>query len=844
MNNHQILKTDPFNISSPERDFSLFEFKQTLQRRWKPALAIATVVFAGISSVTFLQSPKYRSESIILLDNDQKNQVMAPVIPGMSGSQQMFMPFKDLSTEIMILKSRSLISKAMSESKEAFGNLTLLDVQENLSIQQAKNADMLVISYVDRSPERAKEILDALAKIYVDHSLEKQRLQATNAVKFIDERMPETKQELSKSARAIREFRQRYKMNDPDEYALRISELKYNLEQQAKATEIELSRTRKNHQQLRSQLAKLGQNPDTSVVYTVLGQDRVYQDLASQLKDLESQYAIGRASFYDNYPGMEDVKAQREELQKLLRERAQQVLGKTVERININQVSFSQGGTTSVVQSPGTSSTASSSISSSSTSATPTESANTSESSTTPNNTSESSPSANPTTSNEGSKSSPSRTSTSGSSQFKISKGGTKVSAGGSILQTLTGQLIEAENEATILQAQLEAIQKAKAQIETNFANLPKLQQIFAELKRELEVKSQAASFLMGRRQEMEIAAAAEVAPWQVVDPPFLPNVPVSPNIPRNLLMGLMAGGILGIGYALLLQKLDQRLKQVDEVRVLTQLPVLGTIPKVENPLININTDAKDQLQSYQYSSFTEAMRYLAMNLRYLIIETGRIKVLTMTSATSSEGKTTVTYNLGLVLAELGWRVLVVDADMRKPRVHKLAQKANKEGLSSAIASDRPWQDFIHTDIATNLHVMTAGPTSPNPVALLNSHKMKHLVEEWREIYDYVLIDTPPVGVMADAQSLATQGDGVIVVSGIQRTTRTALSHSMEFLRGSQCNLVGFVANMVEKEFDSYSYSYYDYYYNQHSVSEENGNSNENHVEGKLQNILQQFRRR
>jgi polysaccharide biosynthesis transport protein len=836
MNNHQILKTDPFNISSPESDLSLFELKQTLHRRWKPALAIATVVFAGISLVTFLQTPKYRSESIILLDNDQKNQAMAPIVPGMSGSERMFMPYKDLSTEIILLQSRSLITKAMSKSKEAFGDLSLSAVLANLSIQQAKNADMLVVSFTDTNPERAKSILDALADTYVDYSLEKQKLQATNAVKFIDDRMPETKDELNKSARAIREFRQRYKINDPDLYAMGVSELRQRLEEQAKATEIELNRTRKNHQQLRSQLAKLGQNPDTSIVYTVLGQDQVYQNLASQLKDLESQYAIGRASFYENYPGMEDVKAQREELQKLLRERAQQVLGKTLYRINVDRVSFSQGEIASITGSSVTSSSASPS-------STPTESANTAAASANPEE------SATSKESTESSNSSPSSTRTSGGSQFKISKGSTKVSSGGSILQTLTGKLIEVENEATILQAQLEAIQKAKTQIETNFANLPKLQQIFTEMKRELEVKSQAMNYLMGKRQEMEIAAAAEVAPWQVVDPAFLPNAPVSPNITRNLLLGLVAGSILGIGYALLLQRLDQRLKQVDEVRILTQLPLLGTVPKVEQPLIKINSNAKEQLQTYQYSSFTEAMRYLAMNLRYLIIETGRIKVLTMTSATSSEGKTTVTYNLALVLAELGWRVLVVDADMRKPRIHKLAQLANQQGLSSAIASDRPWQDFLHTDIAQNLHVMTAGPTSPNPIALLNSNKMKHFVEEWRETYDYVLIDTPPVGVMADAQSLATQGDGVIVVSGIQRATRTALNHSMELLRGSQCNLVGFVANMVEKEFDYYGYSYYDHYYNQPSSQltggdDENNNSNGHDRENGVQKFLQQFRRR
>jgi polysaccharide biosynthesis transport protein len=434
MNNHQILKTDPFNIASPENDLSLFELQQTIQRRWKPALAIATVVFTGISLVTFLQSPKYRSESIILLDNDQKNQAMAPIVPGMPGGQGMFMPYKDLSTEIILLQSRSLVFKAMNKSKDAFGDLSLSAVLNNLSIQQAKNADMLVVAFTDTNPERAKSVLDALAESYVDYSLEKQRLQATNAVKFIDERMPETKQELGKSARAIREFRERYKINDPDEYALKVSELRQGLEQQAKATEIELSRTRKHHQQLRSRLASLGQNPDTSVVYTVLGQDQVYQNLASQLKDLEAQYAIGRASFYENYPDMEDVKAQREELQKLLTERAQQVLGKTVERINIDRVSFSQAGIASVSSSPAASSAVSNNISSASASATPAESAKTSEASATPAESAKTSEAS----ATDGSKSSPSQTRTSGSSQFKISKGGTRVSAGGSILQTLT----------------------------------------------------------------------------------------------------------------------------------------------------------------------------------------------------------------------------------------------------------------------------------------------------------------------------------------------------------------------------------------------------------------------
>jgi capsular exopolysaccharide synthesis family protein len=313
----------------------------------------------------------------------------------------------------------------------------------------------------------------------------------------------------------------------------------------------------------------------------------------------------------------------------------------------------------------------------------------------------------------------------------------------------------------------------------------------------------------------------------------------------RGLVLALVAGGFLGVATALLLQQLDQRVKQVEEVKQLTQLPLLGTIPKVEQPLVEVNTDSREGLRSYEYSSFTEGVRALAMNLRYLMIETGKIKSLALTSATSAEGKTTVTYNLGLVLAELGLRVLIVDADMRKPKMHKLAKLSNENGLSNAIATDRPWSDLVQTGAIDNLHLITAGPTSPNPIALLNSEKMKQLVQQWREAYDYVLVDTPPIGVMADAKTAANLVDTLVFVTGMERANRRAIANSLETLRGSQCNIAGFVANLVDRDFDYYAYSYYDSYYNQHSSNgNDNGNGSGHESQGRLQQIVQQFRRR
>lgn len=801
-----LIRPEIIHLPVQETGFSIADLKQIVYRKWKPALAIATTVFAGIFLPTLLQTPQYQSETLLLLNN-QKTQQAAPIAPNSLSSQPTatsYYSLKDFSTEILILRSYSLVSKAVRQSPEVFGELTASDVIGNLSITQASvgeiPTDVLIVSYTDPDPVKAKAILEVLGSTYVEYSLERQRSQATNAVKFIDEQLPESQQELNKAAEAIRRFRQQYNVVDPNEYALQVGQFRQALEQQAKETEITLSRTQRQYREISRQIAELGQNPETIIPYTVLGQDQVYQTLATQLRDLETQYAVGSVNFNDNYPIMEDLKLKRAELQKLLRERAEQILGSAVSKVALDKVAVTQTIASSPVGTEASGTTGSAS----------------------------------------GTETSGTTSSGSGTETF-----GTQVSASGSTLQVLANQMLQVQNEYAALQSQLEGIRQAKAQVETTFKQIPQLQQIFAELQRQLEVKSQAVNYLLQRRQELQISAAEEIAPWQILDAPYLPTIPISPNIMRGLVLALVAGGFLGVATALLLQQLDQRVKQVEEVKQLTQLPLLGTIPKVEQPLVEVNTDSREGLRSYEYSSFTEGVRALAMNLRYLMIETGRIKSLALTSATSAEGKTTVTYNLGIVLAELGLRVLIVDADMRKPKMHKLAKLSNENGLSNAIATDRPWSDLVQTGAIDNLHVITAGPTSPNPIALLNSDKMKQLVQQWREAYDYILVDTPPIGVMADAKTAANLVDTTVFVTGMERANRRAIANSLETLRGSQCNIAGFVANLVDRDFDYYAYSYYDSYYNQHSSNgNDNGNGSEHESQGRLQQIVQQFRRR
>ncbi|WP_036479512.1 polysaccharide biosynthesis tyrosine autokinase [Myxosarcina sp. GI1] len=799
--NNNIIRPDIIdfsNINSQETSFSLVDLKQIVYRRWKPALAVGIVAFTGFFLSTILKTPQYRSETLILLETPQ-NQQAASVAPTETPASK-FYSIKDLSTEIFVLRSNSMVAGAIDNLKDRYPNISVSQVVGNLSIYQAATneipTDVLVVSYTDADPEKAKAVLEALGSTYVNYSLEKQRSQATKGIEFINSQLPKAQEELDDAAKALRQFRQVNQINDPEASATLATGTKLTIEEQIRGTEIAIDLKQKQVKVLEKQLAELGQDSEIMVAASVLGQDGVYTNLATELKEIETQYNLGKVNFRDSYYVMEDLKERQKELKKLLKERARQVLGNSVSPAIVDRVVLAQGNNnTALTPQTDASATADNTASSSQ-----------SDSGTTAKNAQE------------------------------------DINSEGSILLSFANQKLRLETEIATLQSELAGLKQSKLQAENTFQSIPQLQQTYTELQRQLGLKSEAYNYLLGRRQELEIAEAGETAPWRILNAPFLPSKPVSPDIKQGLFMSLAAGVFLGIATAFILQQLDQRVKQVEEVKQLTKLPVLGIIPRVDEPQIDINIHTTRRSYSY-YSSFTEGLRSLAMNLRYLMIETGRIKTLAITSSTSAEGKSTITHNLGLVLAEFGLRVLIVDADMRKPKIHKLAQLPNQSGLSDAITQEEDWTNYVQTGTVENLSIITSGETSPNPIALLNSDKMKQLINQWQQAYDYVLLDTPPIGVIADAKSIASQIDSFLFIAGIQRVNRKAIGNSLEILRSSQCNIAGVVANMVDPEFDYYAYSYYDSYYNQ-SASNADGNEDRQESESRISNIMQQFRRR
>lgn len=695
----------------------LFIIFVALRRQWKTALAIMLTIFTGVAIKTKQSPYEFQSEMLILMDKGESVPVIDVRSPEQSTPQ-------DLSTEIEILRSKPLVAKAISKIQQDYPDLgspeKIEKVINKILIRQQKDANVLIVSYKDTSPEKTKAVLDALGITYVRYGSDRQKSQAGKAIEFIQEQLPAAQQSLDEVALKIQEFQQDYGIIEPETYATDIAKLQQDLAKQNQELEKSITRTQSQYEELRQQLQSIGQNPEIALSQSILSQDTVYQNLAKQLKEIESKYAMERTRLKDTHPSIEDLKLQRESVENLLENRAIELLGTTVSQVNLQQVSgYGENHQTTANQ--------------------------------------------------------------------------------------LVSQLLQSEMELVSQQRELESVKQAEAEVNNRFQQIPQLRQTYIELQRQFEVKANAVNHFLGKIQELEILESQEIATWEILEPSYLPEYPVSPNVKGNYVLGLVAGGIVGIALALILDRCDPKLKDIEELRQLTELPIIGMIPKVRKPSVIAKSRDNRLFRNYQYLAFTESLRSLVMTVGNLVCSPGKAKIIVVASTSHNEGKSTISYNLGVLMAELGHRVLVVDTDLRKPSIHHLAHQPNLAGISTILSEDQHWYNLVHTGTVKNLDVITSGPIySSNPGVLLDSPKMKQLLDEWRNVYDYVLLDTPPITVTADAQSLGKNADSIIFVAALDRTNREPVSQALEILQRSKCSISGLVVNLVNIDYSTY----------------------------------------
>ena len=711
-------KTTYVGKYAADDSFKLAKFLRVLRKRWIVVAAVAAAIFAGNTYYVFTRTPLYKSSASLLINNSTIA-VSDIQIPGSPSSSTI-----NLGTEVSILKSRPLIEIAISKMRESplasvYKDIDAAQIMQGLEITPDKNALILRMIYTDTDPKRAKEVLNALSQTYFEYSLSDRRTKSSTAIKFIQEKLPQIKLQLDKSALAVTQFRKTYNIVDPDTYAASVYSMREALEKQAQDLQIRIAQVQQQYEVIGRQV---GKTPEAAISGAILQQDTPYQSLVKQFQEVETNYFLERTRFREDHPNVVALKDRRNELYRLLEVRAQSVVGV-------------RAGTANLANEPNS-----------------------------------------------------------------------------AIQQTLATQLFEAQTSLAVSQAQLESIRNAQSEVSAVFSQIPQIQQKFVEIQRQLALDTATYNKLTEKLEELRIAEAQEISSWRVLEPALIPTRPSSPDIERGLLTGAIAGLGLGILAALLLDKLDQRIREVEEVKELIDIPLLGSIPMTDVTSLNFAFN-QGVLPSSNYYAFKESLSALALNLRYLGTD-NTVKLIAFTSSVPSEGKSTLTYNLAMILATLGYKILLVDADLRKPTLHKLSRLSNKVGLSTILATPIPWQDVFHVGNETgNLHIITSGSLPPNPMLLLESTKMAALFQEWRQQYDYVLVDTPPVIGITDAQCLTSKVDTFILVAAINRSTRSGISKALEVLENARANVSGLLINMIGESDSEYHYGYYDQYY-------------------------------
>lgn len=263
---------------------------------------------------------------------------------------------------------------------------------------------------------------------------------------------------------------------------------------------------------------------------------------------------------------------------------------------------------------------------------------------------------------------------------------------------------------------------------------------------------------------------------------------PVAPQLRLFLVLGAGAGLLFAVVIAIVRELMDTSIRDIREARAIAKAPVLGTIP------YDTALRASPLIGTMSTSSQAEAFRKVRTNLQFVGAAT-QADVILVTSAVPQEGKSVSASNLGLSLAELNKRVLVIDADLRRPRQAEYFDIANGAGLSNVLAGQVPVEDVIQPWGDVKLSVLPSGEIPPNPAELLGSAAMSELIERLRPEFDHIIIDSPPILPVTDATVLAGQVDGVVLVVRLSKTSRQTLSETIVVLETAEALPIGVIAN-------------------------------------------------
>ncbi len=366
------------------------------------------------------------------------------------------------------------------------------------------------------------------------------------------------------------------------------------------------------------------------------------------------------------------------------------------------------------------------------------------------------------------------------------------------------------------LKQQESLLTKAVKAQEEKILNLKDKSVSYNILKREWETNRQLYKGLLERMKEVSVMSGMEKNTASVIDVARVPMGPSSPNLLLNSMIGSLLGLMSGLGLAFFLNFMDKRVKNIDDLELLVKLPSLGLVPHIE-----VAENSSLDMESIVSPSgvCAEAYRSVRTSLMYSTAK-GLPKSLMVTSSTGAEGKSSASINLSIALARNGSKVLLVDADLRKPRLHKVFSVPSGPGLTETLVSEeRP--NIYSVNQVENLDFMPSGVRPPNPAEILGSSRVTEFVDALSNDYDVILFDSCPILGLADAVAMSTRVDGVIYMVAGDKSDREMVKRSVSRLKSVNATILGTVLNNVDVNDGRSPYLYYQYQYGELNKSVE-----------------------
>ena len=737
-----------------EDSIDLRQLTTIVKHRLRLICAIAFGVTAVAAIVTLNQEPKYQGSFKVLVEpvSEEKEDPLEVLEQDFGGL--------DYETQIEVLRSPRVLNPIVETLDDKYPEIEYSELitasKSPLQITQLDDTKILEISYVDTDPKKIQFVLDNLAEAYLRYSLEERRVNVRQGIDFVESQLPEVEARVDELQTKVQRFRQRYNLLDPEKQSEILAQQQVEYEQKYFDTQTQLKETRSLYTLLQQQL---GLEPQQALAASYLSESPRYQNLLDELQQVELELAKESARFSSENPVVQSLEDKRERLSSLLQQEAGGILGQNLSNAVENSPNLTSPST---------------------------------------------------------------------------------------LRLELNQKYIEAANEIQILELRERVLEQAIAELDDLSEQMPVIARQYTDLNRQLTVATESLNRFLTAQEELQLKGAQQAIPWQTISQPEVQEDPISPNPPRNIALALISGLMLGCAAAILAERLDPVFHSSEELKESINLPILGMIPvqkdlqpldeleakpkpekvnlpqlQIGNTTLNLNrsfksapTSTVDSKQKwYGASPFLESFRSLNTNIKLLGSDTS-IRSFVISSSIPSEGKSTVSCHLAQAAAAMEQKVLLIDADLRRPQVHRWIGIENNKGLSNVLATGLDIEEaIVKVPQWDNLSVITAGEIPPDPTRLLSSQKMYALMERLKTSrkYDLIIYDTPPILGFADGRILSSHTDGVILVVRIGKTDRSLLKQNIDNIQISNVPVLGLVANQVNRT--TSSYHYYNHYY-------------------------------